>query len=199
MDCTQEINEKNAQRAQVERPGVKFGTISVTLKSVDANKVVFSTRGEDDAAHDFSVAPDEVWLECPSTAQQAGDRGTLYISEKGAEATSLSDGKTRIKGTTAPPGGQPSVSFKWPLAGGTELVAPLPIWPTRIVIEGHAHGDPSLRGSVALLDLGKCDSAQVIRLDAGGMITLSLTREGFAEFSLPLPDDVSAPPRGAAG
>lgn len=189
MTCTPEINEQNAQRAQKERPGVKFGVIRVTIRSIVGGKIVFSTRGEDDAMHDFSVAVDEVWLECPSTAQQAGDQGELYISEAAGKATSLSDGKTRIKGTSG--AGGPSVSFKWPEAGGTKAVAPLQIWPTRIVIEGHAHGDPSLAGRVALLDLSKCDAAQVIKLDSSGMITLSLTSEGFAEFCVPMPDTTS--------
>lgn len=191
MTCTPEQNEQNAKRAQSERPGVKFAPFQATIRSIDENKIVFSTRGEDDAAHDFSVSPDEVWLECPSTAQQAGDRGELYLSEAAAKATSLRDGKTRIKGTTGGPGGQPSIQFKWPESGGTAALAPLPIWPTKIVIEGHAHGDPSLKGSIALLDIGKCGSSQLIALDSGGMITLSLTKEGFAEFSVAMPDRVT--------
>ena len=200
MTCDQATNEQNAQRAQQERPGVKFAPIAVTIKQIDAGKIVFTTRGEDDAAHDFSVGPLDVWLECPSTAQQVGDRGVLYLSEAGGKATSLADGKTRIKGTTAPAGGLPTVSFKWPEAAGTEAVAPLPIWPTRIIIEGYAHGDPSLAGAVTLLDLRQCDTSQLIRLDAGGMITLSLTKEGFAEFSVPMPDAASpAPAQGGAG
>lgn len=194
MKCDQATNEQNAQRAQKERPGVKFGPIAVTLKQIDATKVVFNTRGEDNAAHDFSVAIEDVWLECPSTAQQVGDRGVLYVSENGGKATSLADGKTRIKGTTAPAGGQPTVSFKWPEAAGTSAVAPLQLWPTRIIVEGHAYGDPSLTGTVALLDLRQCDPSQVIQLDAGGMITLSLTKEGFAEFSVPMPDSAEPAP-----
>lgn len=193
MTCTPEQNEQNAQRAQTERPGVRFAPFQVTIRSIDQHKIVFSTRGEDDAAHDFSVALDEVWLDCPSSAQQAGDRGELYLSEAAAKATSLSDGKTRIKGTTGGPGGGPSIQFKWPESGGTLALATLPIWPTKIVIEGHAHGDPSLKGSVALLDLQKCGAAQHIALDSGGMITLSLTKEGFAEFSVPMPDRGAKP------
>lgn len=194
MKCNQATNEQNAQRAQKERPGVKFGPIHVTILSIDTTKIHISTRGEDDSAHEFSLALEDVWLECPSTAQEVGDRGTLYISEAGAQAVSLGDGKTHMKGVSAKGGGQPSVAFKWPQSGGTTAVAPLPIWPTRIIIEGHAHGDPSLTGTVALLDLRLCDIAQVIRLDAGGMITLSLTKEGFAEFAVPMPDVVEAPP-----
>lgn len=191
MTCTPEQNEENAQRAKIERPGVKFAPFQVTIRSVDENKIVFSTRGEDDAVHDFSMAPSEVWLDCPSTARQAGDRGDLYLSEAAAKATSLGDGKTRIKGTTGGPGGQPAIQFKWPESGGTVTLATLPIWPTKIVIEGHAHGDPALEGSISLLDLGKCGGSQVITLDSGGMITLSLTKEGFAEFSLAMPDRAS--------
>lgn len=193
MTCTPEQNEQNAQRAKTERPGVKFAPFQVTIRSIDENKIVFSTRGEDDAQHDFAVAPEEVWLDCPSTAQQAGDRGELYLSEAGAKATSLGDGKTRIKGTSNGPGGQPSIQFKWPESGGTTALAHLPIWPTKIVIEGHAHGDPSLKGSIALLDTDKCGSSQLIALDSGGMITLSLTKEGFAEFSVAMPDRGAKP------
>lgn len=193
MTCTPEQNEQNAQRAQSERPGVRFAPFQVTIRSIDENKIVFSTRGEDDAIHDFSVATNEVWLDCPSTAQRAGDRGELYLSEAAAQAKSLGDGKTRIKGTTGGPGGQPSIQFKWPESGGTAALATLPIWPTRIVIEGHAHGDPSLGGAISLLDFGKCGTSQLIALDSGGMITLSLTKEGFAEFSLAMPDRATKP------
>jgi hypothetical protein len=189
MECSQTTNAQNAARAAKERPGVKFALIDVSITNLDDSAVWFTTRGEDDKPHAFACNRGDVWLECPSTAQQVGDRGALCISTAGLATKSLTDGRTRIKGSTPDSTGKVQVSIKWPNTGGDlEPVASLEIWPTNITVEGYANGDPAFHGQVSLVNLKYCSSSQTIKFDNAGMITLSLTDDGFHRFSLPMPD-----------
>ncbi|MEZ4360586.1 MAG: hypothetical protein R3B48_10410 [Kofleriaceae bacterium] len=189
MSCTREENEKNAERAKQERPGVRFGAVSVTLTSVTDSSVSFVARGEDDQEHPFTCKLSEVWRECPSSAQKAGDQGDLYLSKEGLEATSDRDQKTRIKGTKPDAAGNVAIQVKWPDSGGQEEpTGVLRVWPTSIVIEGYVDGDPSSRGRVSLLDLGHCGAQQELHISQSGAITLVLTDEGFRRFGRLLPE-----------
>lgn len=186
MECSQDINTANAERAKNEHPGMGFGEITVTINVINRtqNRIQFTTRGEDDQDHPFTCALSEVWLECPSTAQRAGDHGQLKITAVGLAAKSDRDGATPIKNVV-------SVEFKWPDRGAAgDLLAPLEIWPTNIIVEGYANGDPAARTSVSLLDHKLCGPKQTLHLDPANKITLSLTEAGFARFGILLEDSL---------
>jgi hypothetical protein len=181
--CTDKVNQLNAERAKEERPGVKFGAVDVTYIASDDKTITFETRGTDDENHSFTLPLSEVWSECPSTVAKESPRGKLYLSREGFKVEATDKPDVRIKGN-------PAILFKWPDSGAIGPLAPLEIWPTNIVVTGHAHGDPELEGTVSLMDLMLCDLAQDIRLDNGGMITLSLTAAGFAAFGVPMEEEV---------
>jgi hypothetical protein len=196
MECTADINAANAARVAKERPGVRFAAIDVSITKMDAVSVWFTTRGTDDNPHPYSCRKSDVWMECPSTAQGPGERGSLMLSSAALSAKSLKDGTTRIKGTIPDHTGKVQVNVKWPdNAGDAEPVAPLEIWPTKIIIEGYAHDDKAFQGTISLLDPSECSSSQAILLDSSGTITLMLTDDGFRRFSLGMPDSQDLPPQ----
>lgn len=187
MLCTQDINTQNAERAKLEHPGVGFGEITVTITSVNRteNRIQFTTRGADDQDHSFTCSLSDVWLDCPSTAQQAGDHGTLKISAAGLTgAKSDLDGTTPIKNAFL-------VDPKWPdRAAGEDLLTALEIWPIDVIVEGYAQGDPEKRARISLLDGKLCGPVQNLRFDAASKLTLSLTEAGLAEFGLLVEDSL---------
>lgn len=186
MECTQSINTTNAERAKRERPGVTFGELYVTITAIDrvSQQLRFTTRGQDDRDHPFTCSLREVWLECPSTAQQVGDHGTLKITRAGLDARSDADGTTPIKNAFL-------VDPKWPdrAAAGDPLTA-VEIWPLDVIVEGYAQGDPNKRARISLLDARLCGPEQRLRLDAASALTLSLTPDGLNAFGI-LEDSLS--------
>lgn len=188
MGCTTEVNQRNAERAKKERPGVKFGAVDVTYVSGTDETITFETRGTDEKNHSFTLPWSAVWSECPSTVAKESPRGKLYISREGLEVEATGAPGIRIKGSV--PDEDPAILIKWPDSGAIGPRAPLEIWPTNITVTGYAHGDPELEGSVSLMDLSLCDLAQDIQLDNGGMITLSLTALGFAAFGVPMEEEL---------
>ena len=188
MSCTTEVNQRNAERAKKERPGVKFGAVDVTYIAGDGETITFETRGTDEQNHSFTLPWSAVWSECPSTVAKESPRGKLYIAREGLKVEATGAPGVRIKGSV--PDEDPAILIKWPDSGAIGPHAPLEIWPTSITVTGYAHGDPDFEGSVSLLNLSLCDLAQNIQLDNGGMISLSLTAAGFAAFGVPMEEEV---------
>jgi hypothetical protein len=188
MGCTTEVNQRNAERAKKERPGVKFGSVDVTYVASDGETITFETRGTDEQNHSFTLPWSAVWSECPSTVAKENPRGKIYLSREGLKVEASGAPGVRIKGSV--PDDNPAILIKWPDSGAIGPRAPLEIWPTNVVVTGYAHGDPELEGTVSLMDLSLCDLAQDIQLDNGGMITLSLTAAGFAAFGVPMEEEI---------
>lgn len=204
--CTNPDRNNNQQRAaEINRTRQKkgktllaYGAVNVTIvdvasgsmtftsdgDNVTAGNITFTTAGEDGLQHTYQIARNLIWSECPSTAQNAGESGELYISREGLDAAGKS-ASMRIYGTTPDAFGDTLLLIKWPDPGAAiDEPAPVGIWPTSIIVSGFALDDPEFIGEVDLLDGAAAGFHQTIQLDHGVDIMLNLTGIGRGQFGL---------------
>jgi hypothetical protein len=206
--CTKADCDHNQQRAaKINRTRQKkrksllaYGAVNVTIvdvvtgsmtftsdgDNITTGDITFTTAGEDGLKHTYQIARNLIWSECPSTAQNAGESGELYISREGLDAAGTNAG-VRIYGTTPDAFSGTVLPIKWPDPGeDPDPPVPVGIWPTSIIVNGFALDDPEFTGEVDLLDADAAGFHQTIQFDRGIGITVNLTGIGRGQFGLGL-------------
>jgi len=159
----------------------------VTIESVDARTVTFTTRGTGDGSVDqnlrktFTVPRTEVYTLTidgapPPVAMMPGATGNLYLSRTGWQVTA-DDGQYRIFGAA-------QAIFKWPRCGAvaTPPLTRLTVIPTSIIVRGHLHDDTKFYD----IELQGPDAAEAQDLAWNGVshIEVHLTARGARRMGL---------------